>query len=172
MCYTLFFWVSYESGTIFSLVLHLSKFQQLYIHFTVSRARPFWPEGRYPTGRICSNGPSFLSIISDDSKEYSTRMVRKRKYRRYWDNSALLQKTFCNFSGNILHFYQKTLCKFNGNILHYKVKHCANLLEISCIITENILQPYWNHPALLTLLKWHWYLNTNFWSKRFYNIMP
>ena len=63
----------------------LLDFWRLYIHFTVSRACPFWPEGRYPTGRICSNGSSFLSIISDVSKEYSTRTVRRRKYRQYWD---------------------------------------------------------------------------------------
>ena len=32
---------------------------------------------------------AFLGIISDATKEYSTRMVWKRKYQRYWDRYCL-----------------------------------------------------------------------------------
>ena len=37
-------------------LIELSVFNRFTFIFTVSRARLSWPEGHYPTGRICSNG--------------------------------------------------------------------------------------------------------------------
>ena len=64
------FWILVMSGLIFSLVLHNFEFYlvfpvltDLHWFFTISRARPSWPRGRYPTGWICLNGFLFLASL-------------------------------------------------------------------------------------------------------------
>ena len=97
MCYTLFFYVLQKRGQIYSTVLHEFKFQ---LHIWIFDG---------PTSILLFSGPvhldlrdaiplvscvptvsSLLSIISDATKEYSTRTVRKRKYQRYLDTIILL----------------------------------------------------------------------------------
>ena len=93
-CVTLYFSEFYQKEQYFpwlcinSSLIGPLDFYRLYIHFTVSRACQFWPEGRYPQIAYVPTVSSFLSIFSDDSKEYSTPIVRNRKYQRYWDKLA------------------------------------------------------------------------------------
>ena len=68
------------------VLIVLLNFNDFAFVCTVSRAHPSWPEGCYHTGRIFSNGFLILSIISDVTKKYSTRIVRKRKNPQYLDS--------------------------------------------------------------------------------------
>ena len=94
LCRTLFFWILYKSGLIFSLVLCSLQF---YLTFSVLTALHLflsfpWPVHLDPGDAILpvacvSTVSSILGIISDVTNNYSTQMVPKRKYLRYFDKS-------------------------------------------------------------------------------------
>ena len=94
LCWSIIFWVLFKSRLIYLLVLPGFKF---YLKFPVLTILHSFSQFSGPDATYVPTVLTFPGIISDVTEDYSTWMVRKTKYTKYFYSNYILYIVQCTF---------------------------------------------------------------------------